>query len=484
MMFITSLLRILLSLSFLLFCNFASAQNLMSNTGLTDWPAFRTMVMENHPLARQAGLFENQASAALLRARGEFDPKLYTDFENKEFDGKTYFSHTEAGVKLPTGFGLQLRGSYNWASGTFLNPEMNLPEIGQAALGVEWSVFSGFFLDERRSGLRMAEIGVDQGVAERDMLINTLLLEGAKVYWNWVLTLNQLIIFEEALRQANIRNVGIREQYLNGANPAIDTLESYIQVQNREMDINFARVDLQNARLMMTNFIWLEDQTNVNSEMLGVPPDLIQGAYGKLSDQELETLRSIGRTNHPELQFYDAMLRILEVERRFKNAKRMPVLDVNYNLLGNGWEFLPYTSPEDGLAVMATDIKWGINFSYPLLNRKARGDLQITDVKIAQTGQTVLQKRQEIDNKIMQYANELNTLSNQIVLYRDITTNYRILLDGEMEKFRMGESTVFLINIREQRWIDAQIKFLKLLSEYRKTKAALYASAGVMTTME
>jgi len=484
MMFITSLLRILLSLSFLLFCNFASAQNLMSNTGLTDWPAFRTMVMENHPLARQAGLFENQASAALLRARGEFDPKLYTNFENKEFDGKTYFSHTEAGVKLPTGFGLQLRGSYNWASGTFLNPEMNLPEIGQAALGVEWSVFSGFFLDERRSGLRMAEIGVDQGVAERDMLINTLLLEGAKVYWNWVLTLNQLIIFEEALRQANIRNVGIREQYLNGANPAIDTLESYIQVQNREMDINFARVDLQNARLMMTNFIWLEDQTNVNSEMLGVPPDLIQGAYGKLSDQELETLRSIGRTNHPELQFYDAMLRILEVERRFKNAKRMPVLDVNYNLLGNGWEFLPYTSPEDGLAVMATDIKWGINFSYPLLNRKARGDLQITDVKIAQTGQTVLQKRQEIDNKIMQYANELNTLSNQIVLYRDITTNYRILLDGEMEKFRMGESTVFLINIREQRWIDAQIKFLKLLSEYRKTKAALYASAGVMTTME
>ncbi len=483
-MFTTSLLRMLFSLSFLLICNFASAQNLMSDTGLMDWPAFRTMVMENHPLARQAGLFENQASAALLRARGEFDPKLYTDFENKEFDGKTYFSHTEAGVKLPTGFGLQLKGSYNWASGTFLNPEMNLPEIGQAALGVEWSVFSGFFLDERRSGLRMAEIGVDQGVAERDILNNALLLEGAKVYWNWVLTLNQLMIFEEALRQANIRNVGIREQYLNGANPAIDTLESYIQVQNREMDINFARVDLQNARLMMTNFIWLEDQTNVNSEMLGVPPDLIQGAYGKLSDQELETLRSIGRTNHPELQFYDARLRILEVERRFKNAKRMPVLDVNYNLLGNGWEFLPYTSPEDGLAVMATDIKWGINFSYPLLNRKARGDLQITDVKIAQTGQTVLQKRQEIENKIMQYANELNTLSNQIVLYRDITTNYRILLDGEMEKFRFGESTVFLINTREQRWIDAQIKFLKLLSEYRKTKAALYASAGVMTTME
>lgn len=478
------LFRLFLSLFVLFRCTLSNAQINTPETGLLDWITFRTVVLENHPFAIQAGLFENQAAASLLRARGGFDPKLYTDIENKEFAGKNYFSHTEAGLKVPTGFGLQLKGSYNWASGTFLNPEMTLPEIGQAALGVEWSVFSGFFLDERRSGLRMAEIGLDQGTAERDMLNNALLLEGAKVYWNWVLTLNQLLIYEEALRQANIRNVGIREQYLNGANAAIDTLESYIQVQNREMDVNFARVDLLNARLMMTNFIWQEDQNNIKAELLGVPPDLIQGVYGKLSEQELESLRSIGRTSHPDLRFYDAKLRSLEVERRLKNAKRMPVLDVNYNLLGNGWEFFPYTSPGDGPAVLATDIKWGINFSYPLLNRKARGDLQITDVKIAQTGQTVLQKRQEIDNKIVQYANELNTLSNQIVLYRDITTNYRILLDGEMEKFRQGESTVFLINTREQRWIDAQIKFLKLLGEYRKTKAALYASAGVMSTME
>lgn len=480
----SSIFSILLSLSLLFICANVSAQNTTLDTGLLDWTAFRTVVLKNHPLAKQAGLFGNQASAALLRARGGFDPKLYTDFENKEFAGKNYFSHTEAGVKLPTGFGLQLKGSYQWASGTYLNPEMTLPDIGQAALGVEWSVFNGFFLDERRGALRLAEIGLEQGTAERDILNNALLLESAKVYWNWVLNLNQLQIYEEALRQANIRNAGIRDQYLNGVNPAIDTLESFIQIQNREMDVNFARVDLQNARLMMTNFIWNEDQSVVNSDVLGTPPDLITGAYGKLSSQELESLRSAGRMQHPELRMYDTKLRSLEVERRLKNAKRMPVLDVNYNLLGNGWEFFPYSSSGDGLTAMATDIKWGVNFSYPLLNRKARGDLQVTDVKIAQTSQNVLQKRQEIDNKIVQYANEMNTLANQIVLYRDITRNYRILLDGEMEKFRLGESTVFLINTREQRWLDAQIKYLKLLCEYRKTKAALYASAGILPALE
>lgn len=484
MMFKIRLFRHGLLLFLLLQGVLAAAQPTGTEPELMDWITFRTVVLKNHPMARQAGLFENQASAALLRARGGFDPKLYTDFEKKEFLGKNYFSHTEAGVKLPTGFGLQLKGSYQWASGTYLNPENTLPEIGQAVVGVEWSVFNGFLPDERRTELRMAKIGLDQGVAERDILNNILLLEGAKVYWNWVLAQNQLLIYEEALRQASLRNTGIREQYLNGANPAIDTLESFIQIQNREMDVNFARVDLQNAQLAMTNFVWQEDQSAVNSNMLGIPQSLVDGVYDKLSEQEIENLRNEGRMRHPELRLYDAKLRSLEVERRYKNAKRMPVLDVNYNLLGNGWEFFPYTATGDGLAAMATDIKWGINFSYPLFNRKARGDVQITDVKIAQTSQNVLQKRQEIDNKIVQYANELNTLSSQIALYKDITSNYRILLDGEMEKFRLGESTVFLINTREQRWLDAQIKYLKLLNEYRKTKAALFAAAGTITSME
>ena len=53
--------------------------------------------------------------------------------------------------------------------------------------------------------------------------------------------------------------------------------------------------------------------------------------------------------------------------------------------------------------------------------------------------------------------------------------------DREMEKFQQGESSVFLINTREQRWLDARIKYLKLLGEYHKTAAGLYWAAGRLT---
>jgi outer membrane protein TolC len=155
------------------------------------------------------------------------------------------------------------------------------------------------------------------------------------------------------------------------------------------------------------------------------------------------------------------------------------VLDLSYYLLGEGWQFFP-TTGSDGAGVLGQDIKWGINFSYPILNRKARGDLRITEIKMAQTDYEIRQKRQDIANKVQQYANELGNLDAQVVLYRDISTNYRTLLDAENERFSFGESSVFLVNTREQRWLDAQIKYLKLLSEYRKAEAGLQWAAGTL----
>ena len=183
------------------------------------------------------------------------------------------------------------------------------------------------------------------------------------------------------------------------------------------------------------------------------------------------------RTQHPEVRGYANKQQQLQIERRLKQEKRKPVLDLNYQLLGNGWQFFP-SANASGAGVLVNDIKWGINFSYPLLNRKARGDWQLTQVKIAQTNLALQQKQVELGNKVQQYITDLNNLSTQIDLYRSITANYATLLEAENEKLRAGESSVFLINTREQRWLEARIKYLKLLSEYRKTEAALTWASG------
>jgi outer membrane protein TolC len=52
------------------------------------------------------------------------------------------------------------------------------------------------------------------------------------------------------------------------------------------------------------------------------------------------------------------------------------------------------------------------------------------------------------------------------------------LLDGENSRFDNGESSLFLVNARENRYLDAQIKLRELQSKYFKTEAALKWAVG------
>jgi outer membrane protein TolC len=442
-----------------------------------DWAAFRQQVLSNHPLAKQADLYRDMGEASLLRARGGFDPKTYANYTSKNFKETQYFSYTEAGVKLPTRLGLELKGAYNYNSGKYLNEESNLPKNGQASFGFNWTLGQGLLIDERRAELKQAQVGVRQYEAERNAALNELLRDAAKTYWSWVLADNQVRVYEEALRQAQIRFDGIRESVRQGDKPAIDTIESMAQVQTRRLDVYLAKLDQQNAGLELRNYLWDNNNQPVSSDQIAATPALnaalIKPGARVVPDSFIQTAFA----QHPDLQAYSAKLQSLQIERRLKLEKRKPVLDLSYYLLGKGWQF-SQVNLGDGPQVLVNDIKWGLQFSYPIPNRKARGDVQLADLKIAQTNYALQQKRLTIENKVRQYANELNSLSEQVLLYRDLVFSYRSLLDGEMERFRFGESSVFLINSREQRWLDAQVKYLKLLSEYRKAEAGLMWAAG------
>jgi outer membrane protein TolC len=315
--------------------------------------------------------------------------------------------------------------------------------------------------------------------AERLEARNDLMVEANKAYWTWSYAENAVGIILNALRQAEIRHEGMRQSFIQGERSAFDTLETFIQVQSRQVELQFAQVDAQNAVLELSVFLW-----NTNNQMLS--PEQIPAAPTRLTIDmeagiplEKEDLLQIARTRHPELQQYQIKIRQLSTELRLKNEKRKPVLDLSYNLLGNAWDFFPTVSA-NGPAMFVNDIKWGLDFNYPILNRKARGDWQLTRLKIIQTELELQHKRQIIEVKVQQYTNDLINLRSQAILFRDVTANYRRLLDGENEKFANGESSVFLVNTREQRWLDAQLKYLKLLSELRKAEAGVQWAAGVL----
>ena len=63
--------------------------------------AFVRMVLENHPVARQAALRPRMGDAAVRSARGGFDPVAKAAYDEKVFDDKTYYRLFDAGLTVP-----------------------------------------------------------------------------------------------------------------------------------------------------------------------------------------------------------------------------------------------------------------------------------------------------------------------------------------------------------------------------------------------
>ncbi len=444
---------------------------------------YMQQVRQNHPIGKQAELLESQANANQRVANGNFDPKLFGDYEHKTFDGKNYFRIGEGGVKVPSWFGTEFKAGYNWNNGVFLNPSDNLPTAGQAVLGGKITLLQGLLIDDRRAALKQARIFREMTEVQRQQLFNDVLFEAAKAYWDWSFAYEIFEIQKNALEFSETRLQAVVSSFEQGDKPAIDTLESKIQVQTRQLQLQEAELFFQNTRLLLSNFLWTENEVplELTKEM---SPERLPLDLSVDIPLEVITVQNDLMKFHPDLRSYQLKLSGLEIERRLKAEKLKPKLSVEYNLLAERLDFQngdKISGGENNPALLFQEnYKWGIEFSMPLFLRQARGNLQLAEVKMATTNLQLSQKRQEVKNKIEAYLQQMNLTQSQLRTTEEMTENYRLLLAAENVKFRIGESSLFLVNSREQKLIDTQIKQAKLRATFQKIKIGLRQAAGVL----
>lgn len=467
------LFSIVLSLSL---SNYVTAQYLPDSSKilltLTD---FLTLVKQNHPVAKQAALLNRVAQSEMMVAKGGFDPKLYGDYDQKYFDSKNYYTFGEYGVKVPTWYGVDLKGSYNTAEGNFLNPENKLPKQGQAVVSISVPLLQNLMFDERRANLFKARQAQGLYKTESDNLTNDLVYEATQMYWKWAYYYQQWLVFNNSIRIATERFNAIKASFELGDRMAMDTLESFTQVQDRTIEFNSVQLDLQEAQLKLANFFWTENgqpMVNlaqwrpINFENAAVDQTFL---VSNIEMQDREKIIANLLSTHPILRGYDFKLNQLDFDRRLKREKLKPKLNVNYNFLGNGFNWSN---------IFTNNYKWGVSFSSSTLFRSERGDVQLAQIKIDNTHFLRNQKALELRNKLQQFFNQIDNLRNQIILYQATVDNYRQLLQLENTRFELGESSFFLINSRENKYIEAQLKLAKLVSEFQIARTATEWASG------
>lgn len=437
---------------------------------LTD---FIQMVENYHPVAKQAGLLEAKGAQTIRSAKGAFDPVLFAYWDEKDFNEKDYYRNFSSGVKGATPLGVSFKAGYDNSRGDYVNPENGTPEAGLMYAGIGVPLGQGLWIDKRRAALQQAEIYAASTQAERQLILNNLLSEAVLQYWKWVKSTNDLKVYESAIELAATRFVAVKESYLQGDKPAIDTLEALIQWQNRLVQWQEATVYARKASWELANYLWSADgQPLQMKENVESPQLLIMTEESAISADSVSAFIANMAARHPAVQLYDFKLQNLAVEQKLKRDKLKPKLDVQYNFLADP------SGEGTATGVSVNNFKWGLAFSMPVALRTARSDIQLNDIKIQETNYALLQKQQELVNKVQYYAFQLDNLKSQIALSKNNVKNYAALLAAERQKLEIGESSLFLINSRENKLIEAQLKLMSLKAKFQEAEVLLGLSLG------
>jgi len=146
---------------------------------------------------------------------------------------------------------------------------------------------------------------------------------------------------------------------------------------------------------------------------------------------------------------------LYELDLRLKKEKLKPKLKAKINpLLATTNNLIPRYN--------ASDYKLGFEFSMPLFLRSERAAVKMGEIKIQDGALDIQNKQNEILNKIESNLLQQAILRDQVELVTQNVAGYKDLLDAENIKFQFGESSVFLLNKRQEKYINGRIKLIEL----------------------
>ncbi len=434
----------------------------------------------NHPVLKQINLLSESARASVTQALGKFDPALYADFQNKYFGETAYYNDWSSELKVPLWLaGADLKVGYDRNVGGFTNPQSRTPNTGLTGIGLSIPLGQGLLIDSRRNTLKQARAMVEYAEAEQVQQINSLWYQAISDYWDWYYSYRQFRLLEDGVRLADTRFRAISAQTVLGDRPPIDSVEAAITLQEREMQLAQYSVEFRNRKLILSNHLW-----NENEQPLELPeharPTTVNVKDLQADDQLLSQLLELAERQHPEMMMLESKDMQLSIEERYRREMLKPRLDISGTLISSRRNFSESLPPIYDFNF--GNYKLGMSFAFPIFLRGERGKLREVRIQQEQLRYDQVILGRNIRNEINTTYNDLSAYVQQLRLQIKSIANQEVLLAGELQKFDLGESTLFIINNRETTLIDMQRQRENLIAAYQKALAALYYKAGTRTT--
>ncbi|MBL7918934.1 MAG: TolC family protein [Bacteroidia bacterium] len=428
----------------LICANIKAQQNLLLN-----YKNYGELVLKYNPIANAAENYKEIGKARLKAARGNYDPNIEGVYENKYFNDKLYYNVGNAQIKQPIFTSQYIKAGYEIGQGNFINPENYTPSYGLPYIGVEASLLQGLVFDKRRAEVIKGKFYKQYYNSERQIILNDILYSSSITYMELLYYKKLLNLNSFFFSIAKDRNEGLKVLSIAGERPAVDTIEANIFLQSRQLDLQAAEIELIKNKNDVLTYINQESESGLQINPMDSLDEYFTSALGYFGKW-----KQTDSVTNPQIQQYFAKQGILETEARLRKEQIKPKLDVGYNFLSDNFN-------NNSFSLNA--YKWNATLSFPLFLRNPRNEFKIAKLVAVNNEYELVNKKNQINYK-RKIILETGAIIAKQIINADASAKYsKMLLEAEKLKFENGESSLFMVNSRESKWLETEIK----LAEYK-----------------
>jgi len=425
-----------------------------------------------NPLIRKT--FEDQEAA-------EFDPTIAagTNFsrEKGQLDPTGPLVSKRSNVDLDLGaskyFPTGTEVGFDITSGRAWSDRYNNRYDSRVGLSVTQALLQGMGLNVNLANLRQARLNTQASQYELRGFAEALVAQVEETYWDYILALRQIEIFEESMQLAEKQIEEIQEIINVGKLAETEIIAAQAEVALRRQELIEARNVMAAARLRLLRllnppgpYLWKREIILLNQPVVPEFEWDDVNAHVKLG------LRMRPDMNQARLGVQNGEIEIVKT----KNGL-LPKMDLFISLGKTGYADSFGSSLSD-ITGDGYDVLAGLRFTYPFRNRAPRARHERAILTQSQAKEALDNLSQLVELDVRTAYIDLNSAKQQIYASKASRQLEEEKVRIETEKFRVGKSTSFLVAQAQRDLVRAQIFEIRSTVNYLKALVNLYRVDG------
>ncbi|MBX9677210.1 MAG: TolC family protein [Gemmataceae bacterium] len=416
------------------------------------------------------------AAGQVLAAEGAFDLNLrskYTNqfgsFENDRFDILAEQPLAAGGGSIFTGY------RFGFGSFPVYYGDRYTATGGEARAGIQLPLLRDSAIDRRRAALRQAQI--QRNIA--DPVIRRARLDyhrnATKTYWNWVGVGEQYRVADALNRIAMERQKGLELQFKQGQVNEFVVIDGRRILAEREGALFGTERRWQQASFEVSLFLRDDAGNPVVPDASRLPKGFPTSAPPIPQADKLAESVEIAFSQRPELVRFGLLRERAGVDLALAQNQTLPGLNAGF---AGAQDMGEAKKGSGSLAPDLSTFEGFVSLDLPLQRREARGRVQMAQGQIAQLTAQERFARDQIRAEVQDAVSGLDrTYQRWTRAVQELKVSQRVA-ELERERFRLGQSNLLEVNLRELAAAQAQAKVIESLTEYFRTFADYAAAIG------